>query len=224
VERERDEAAQAMQVLLQREHQMRETLSQYEGGFVNQAKGRVEAEMLAAKGDFKKAFEVGDADAMADAQERMARLAPQHEQYSRYQPKTPEAYVAPQQPQKPTYDPSADQALQSFMTANPWFNQDEEMTAYAMGLHQRAAVNDPSTVGTADYYEEIASKVRTTFAHKLAKEKPQGRSPVAPVTRNTPGTTARKQVRLTASQVRLASRLGITPQQYAAQLLQQENH
>lgn len=227
IERERDEAVRAAQTLLERERALRTQMLQYEGGFVNQAKGRVEAEIAEAKRAFKSAFELGDADAMAEAQEKLARLAPQHEQYSRYKPQEMEEAPPPQQYQAPTqqkaYDPSADQNLQNFMSANPWFNQDQEMTAYAMGLHQQAAARDPGYVGTPEYYEEIATKVKKAFGKEAAPAKT--RTPAsAPVTRGTPSNPARKQVTLNASQVRLATRLGLTPKQYAEALLEQEKN
>ena len=220
-EREAQEAAVLTQRLIQELNQARQTVNRFEVGFVEQAKGRAEAEIAQAKVDFKKAYEIGDADAMADAQDRLARLAPQHEQFSRYKPREIEPLELPhsQARQEQRHDPSQDENLQRFMTENPWFNQDQEMTAYAMGLHTQAASEDPTMVGTPEYYEAIAKKVKATFAHKLQPEQQRQRtSPVAPVTRGSP-TQARKQVKLTQTQVRLAARLGLTPQQYAAELL-----
>ncbi len=224
-QREAEEAARAVQVLLERDRAYQEQLRTYEGGFVNQAKGRVEAELVQAKAEFKAAFEEGNADRMAEAQDKIARLAPQHEQYSRYRPQEPAPQ--PQVPQAPkpqpkAYDPTADQNLKAFMDENPWFNTDSEMTAYAMGLHQQAAIHDPDKVGTPEYYSEISSKVKKAFGKEPAPAKPRT-SPTAPVTRGAPSAPARKQVTLTASQVRLATRLGLTPRQYAESLLKEGN-
>jgi hypothetical protein len=52
------------------------------------------------------------------------------------------------------------------------------------------------------------------------EEKPQPSNVVAPVTRTT-GNQNSRSVRLTQTQVKLARQLGITPEQYAKQLLQE---
>jgi hypothetical protein len=222
-EREAAEAAKVVQALLERDRQYQAQLIQYEGGFVNQAKGRVEAEILQAKQEFKAAFETGDADAMAEASDKLSRLGPQHEQYSRYKAPVPQEAPPPQQvPQRQSYNPESDQNLMAFMDANPWFRTDPDMTAYAVGLHQQAAMNDPESVGTPEYYRSISERVKKAFPTKGEAPR-RGASPVSPVTRGTSSNPARKQVTLTASQVRLASRLGLTPKQYAESLLEMEN-
>lgn len=224
-ERERDEAARVAQVLIERDRQAQAQLRQYEGGFVNQAKGRVEAEILQAKQEFKAAFESGDADGMAEASDKMARLAPQHEQYSRYKPAPEPEYRAPEPAPAPrAYDPSGDQNLMEFMDANPWFRTDPDMTALAVGLHQQAAMHEPHTVGTKEYYNKIAEKVKSAFPPKGEAPRTRSAPPVSPVTRGGTSNPARKQVTLTASQVRLASRLGLTPKQYAESLLESEQN
>ena len=53
------------------------------------------------------------------------------------------------------------------------------------------------------------------------QEKTQPSSVVAPVTRNTGNKQNPRYVRLTQTQVKLAQRLGITPEQYAKQLLKE---
>lgn len=227
IKRERDEAVRATQTLLERERALRNQMLQYEGGFVNQAKGRVEAEIAEAKRDFKAAFELGDADAMAEAQEKLARLAPQHEQYSRYRAPEPEKepvhQYQPQQPPQTQYDPTPDQNLMEFMDANPWFRTDPDMTAFAVGLHQQAAMSDPASVGSKAYYDSIAAKVKKAFGKEEAPAKPRT-SAAAPVTRGGSSVPARKQVTLSASQVRLAQRLGLTAKQYAESLLEMEKN
>lgn len=231
-EREAQAAAEATRVLYEKLRTANEVIQKFEVGFVDQAKGRTEAELAEARREFKAAFEMGDADKMADAQERIARLAPQHEQYSRYKPR-PIEEPEPQAP-RPSVPPAQNQTppdhnLAVFMRENPWFNQDEEMTAYAMGLHQQASLKSPETVGTPEYYDYIARKVRSTFAHKMGDEdKPaegKARPRTTPVMRNAPAQSGgRKKITLTASQVRLAARLGLTPQQYAESLIEHQGN
>ena len=217
-EREAAEAAQATKLLLDELNRQRQINSTYEGGFVEQARGRVEAEIAEAKREFKAAFEVGDADKMAEAQDRIARLAPQHEQFSRYKPREVQPIELPQAP-RPQHNPQADENLSAFMAENPWFNQDQDMTAYAMGLHTQTASQNPEIVGTKEYYDTIANRVKAAFAHKMAPEQRRpSASPVTPAVRGNPS-QPRKQITLTSSQVRLAQRLGLTPQQYAAEIL-----
>lgn len=241
-EREAEEAGRIARVAIEQLNAMRKQASQYEAGFVDQAKTRLTHELAAAKRDFKAAFDSGDADAMAEAQEKISRLAPQHEQYERYVPSEPEDITYPEPragtgapAQGGSYDIEADRRQMRWMQANgEWFQKDERMTQYVIGVHTQLAMNRPSGfVGSDEYYAEIDRSMREMFPDSF-ESAPRPRttartqaSPVTPVGSRTPsrpaasGTGARRQVRLSATQLKLASKLGLTPQQYAEGLLEQ---
>ena len=112
---------------------------------------------------------------------------------------------------------------------NPWFGQDEEMTAAALGLHEKMK-RQGVVIGSDEYYDTLDKTIRKRFAenfeHEIedepktevkekvveAKQKPS--TVVAPATRS----TSSNKIRLRASQVQLAKKLGLTPEQYALEL------
>lgn len=93
------------------------------------------------------------------------------------------------------------------------------MTGYALGLHNKL-VNEGMDPTSDEYYQTINNNVRRVFPERFTdvEEKPnRGASNdnvVAPASRS----TTPKKVRLTQTQVRLAKRLGLTPEQYAKQV------
>jgi hypothetical protein len=110
-----------------------------------------------------------------------------------------------------------DKRAQAWQDANGWFNQDVEMTSYALGLHNKL-VNEGVSPQSDDYYERIDSRMRQLFPENFEGEeveKPKKQSNVvAPATRS----TSPKKVRLTQTQLTLSKRLGLTPEQYAKQV------
>ena len=107
---------------------------------------------------------------------------------------------------------------------NTWFEQDPEMTGYAYGLHEKLVKSgvDPRS---DQYYSEIDIAVRRVFPDKFGDENIGGYAPqrqtgnvVAPAARS--GKRPRK-VQLTSTQVSLAKRLGLSNEQYAAQLMKE---
>ena len=199
---------------------------------VGQAKQRVASQLEQAKAAFKAAYEAGDADALAEAQLKMSELKAEEIRLGSYKPQraAPQA-EAPKQaqanaPQVQAPKPS-DRAM-NWAQKNPWFGKDEEMTGFAYGVHERV-IKSGVAPDSEEYYTAIDSAVRRVFAEKFAdeqkEEKPARKqmSPVvAPAGRQT-SVTPRKVV-LTSTQVALAKRLGLSPEQYAAQLLKDSSN
>jgi hypothetical protein len=106
----------------------------------------------------------------------------------------------------------------------------EEMTALAYGSHT-AAINNGIKVNSPEYFEYIDNRVRSAFPEYEWQDKrvdsrtasatanSRTSSVVAPSSRSN-GAKPRK-VQLSATQVSLAKRLGLTPEQYAKQLLKE---
>jgi hypothetical protein len=110
---------------------------------------------------------------------------------------------------------------------NTWFGDDNnpEMTAYALGLDtklKREGIDPGSDV----YYERLDSRLRQIFPEQFSDEDVPSESPqrrksssvVAPATRS----TAPKRVTLSPSQQARARGLGVTMEQYAAQVAELE--
>ena len=112
---------------------------------------------------------------------------------------------------------------------NPWFGVDKEMTSFAYGVHERLIKDEGIDPNTEEYYELIDRRMGEVFPAQIGDSgasvsvdtatRRKASPVVAPASRNN-GVTPRK-VTLTQTQVSLSKRLGITPQQYAAQLIKE---
>lgn len=218
--REQEEAIRVAQKLADDNKRLAELLSNGEQALVQQAKKRAETEMAAAKAEYQQAYEVGDTAKMIEAQERMTRLTVETRDYERWRPsvRVPETPVV-RRPEAPEPDERAKQ----WGAENPWFNTpgNEEMTALAMGLHEKLVKSgvDPRS---EEYFEKIDTTMRKRFPDYFEAEEGRSAPPKKPATVVAPAqrsVKAPRKVQLTATQVALAKRLGITPERYAAQLL-----
>jgi hypothetical protein len=89
------------------------------------------------------------------------------------------------------------------------------MTSLALGLHNKL-VKQGVSPQSDEYYETIDSRMRQVFPDNFEEIEPKRKKTqvVAPATRS----TAPKKVTLTRTQVQIAKRLGLTPEQYAKQV------
>jgi hypothetical protein len=219
----------AQQIKLENE-KLRKTLDEGEGVLVNQAKGRVAAEIDKAKTAYKAAYESGDPDALVDAQEQLSALQAEKLKYESFKPQprqqqTPQPQAQPQYQQQTPQPPRPDERALEWAKNNDWFEKDPEMTGYAYGLHEKLVKSgiDPRS---DQYYSEIDDAVRRVFPDKfddgpiIEESAPQRQTGnvVAPAARS--GKRPRK-VQLTSTQVSLAKRLGLSNEQYAAQLMKE---
>lgn len=230
----RDEAISFAQKEREEKVRLQRMLEEGEGVLVNQAKQRLAVQLSQAKTDFKNAYESGDADAMAEAQAKLSELKNEEYRLNSYKPPVQRPQNQPQMqvqqpPQRPSVPPPSGKA-QEWAQKNPWFMRqgDEDITALAMGTHEKL-VRSGVAPDTDVYYSQIDAAVRRAFPDRFAdtseEVRPQRRQTgnvVAPAGR-TSAQTPRKVV-LTSTQVALAKRLGLTPQQYAAQMLKDSSN
>ena len=118
----------------------------------------------------------------------------------------------------PRAEPQVDSKALAWRDSNPWFGSDDEMTAVALTVHRKLVESGVNT-NSDEYYEKINSRVRQLFPDAFTSEKPVKKSQVVtPATRS----TAPKKIVLTQSQVNLAKRMGLTPEQYAREVAKLE--
>ena len=103
---------------------------------------------------------------------------------------------------------------------NQWFGSpgNEELTSFSLGLHQKL-VNSGVDPRSDEYFERIDARMKATFPDVFGGATRRPASVVAPAGRST-GT---KRVQMTATQMALAKKFGLTPQQYAEQVARLEN-
>jgi len=203
----------------------------------HQAEERAAFAKQSAQQTYKNAYEQGNTDEMVAAQDAMTRAtmdAASAEQFSdaaaqdiqNYNAMVAEQQYAnqytPQPQQRPQVPPPDEQAV-SWQAKNQWFGTEPEMTSFAYGVHEKLVRQEDVDPRSEDYYERIDTRMKEVFPDYFGMEK--GRPPtttsrssvVAPATRN--NSARPRKVQLTATQVSLAKRLGLTPQQYANQLI-----
>jgi hypothetical protein len=223
----REEALRYAQQVKAENDRLRKTLEEGEGVLVNQAKGRVAAELDKAKSAYKAAYELGDSDALIDAQERLSALQAEKMRYDSYRPQPRQAQApAPEYARPQPQPPRPDEMAMAWAQKNTWFEKDSEMTGYAYGLHEKLIKSgvDPRT---KEYYNQIDRAVRRVFPDRFDDGRTEEFAPqrqagnvVAPAGRS--GKKSRK-VQLTSSEVALAKRLGLSNEQYAAQKMKEMN-
>jgi len=224
--RERDEATNYAKSIYEQNRKLQEQLSKGQSAVVEQAKGRVESELASAKAAYKSAYELGDSDKLMEAQSKLIELQGHLGQLKNYRPAPVEQQeVAPQPAARPVEKPvvKLDDRQKSWMDNNRWYGENSEMTGFALGVHERLVRNgvDPNS---ETYYTEIDSAVRKRFSDEFSDDggdevvQPSKRTSnvVAPAGRSAPSP---RRIKLTSTQVALAKRLGLQPEQYAAQLM-----
>lgn len=223
-----DEAVDYARKVYEENQKLRKTLEEGEGVLVQQAKGRVEAELERAKSAYKQAYEVGDPDKLIEAQEQLNNLQNEKFRVESYKPKQQEVQEEPVQLQQKPKVPEPDAKTKAWAAKNEWFGNDSEMTGYAFGVHESLVKQGINPQSQADeYYNRIDDSMRQRFPDKFGEQQVEAApvrqtgSVVAPA-----GRSAKKprRVQLTSTQVALAKRLGLSAEQYAAQLLKEASN
>lgn len=227
--REKAEALAAAQRLLEENRRLKADLSQGEQTLVGSVKQNAEFELEKAKREYREAYEAGDAEKLVDAQEKLNVASYRLQQISNYRPtlQAPEPEV--EQPVQQVQTPRLDAKTVAWQERNTWYGTDPEMTASALGLHQKL-INErgPQYAGTDEYWGAIDKTMRRRFPDyfgedEVVKEKPTSREAkptvVAPASRS----RSPKKIVLKQSQLAIAKKLGLTPEQYARELMKMEN-
>jgi len=222
IARENQEAIKAAQKLMAENKKLKSQ-------FASTAQNEVNLELEAAKKQYKDAYELGDSEKVLEAQQKLNEVNFKAQRIKSLQ--TPKNSVQEKEDKAPAALPPDAKALE-WQKKNDWFGKDDEMTSLALGLHEKLVKqNGPAYATTDEYYNRINETMRKRFPEhfdtdsddaevetkETTKAKPA--AVVAPVTR----TTSSKKIRLTTSQVNLAKKLGLTPEQYAKEMIRLES-
>jgi hypothetical protein len=228
--REKEEAIRFAQAIVEENKRLKASLTSGEQVYIEVAKKSASAEMDMAKRDYREAYDSGDTDKIIDAQQRMNEAQYRLTQTNNYQPQHKSTLqednnhvnIQPERPQVPRPDSKA----LSWQDKNSWFGQDEEMTSLALGLHEklvRSGVNPTSD----DYYITIDKTMRKRFPENfeddsLDDDVPAQRNRPSNVVASASRSTAPKKVHLSKTQLALAKKFGLTPEQYARETIKLE--
>ncbi len=213
--REKAELERLVQQFVNENSQLKGAVNKNQTALVDQAKRAAELRLAEAKRLYKDAYESGDAEKVVAAQtELMAATVHADKVNSVKVPSLQEQKPPVQQPQQPSVDPKA----ASWAERNRWFGQDDEMTSFALGYHNKLK-KEGVDLQSNEYYEKIDTRMREMFPEKFGgstrNTQTTQRQPkpnvVAPATRS----TSAKKVVLTQTQVSLAKRLGLPLDVYA---------
>jgi hypothetical protein len=238
--REREAAEKLAKQLWEQNRKLQEQVELGSRAYIEQSKTSAEMEFENAKKKYKDAYEAGDSDALVEAQTEVSRATLNLDKIQNMRPLQAEEKDVQIQ-QRSTNQPNVSQRDQRWMQKNTWFGPDPEMTASALGLHQKLAKEHGSDfVGSEDYYKRVDSTMRRRFpeyfedtqsyeddtpskkvSEPAYEDEPPRRATkpatvVAPASRSTPP----NRIRLKASEAAIARRLGVPLEEYAKQVAQ----
>jgi hypothetical protein len=224
-ERASQEAQRLAEQLYQENQRLQERIKGLDTGYLSEYGTRLEAQSLAAKDAFKKAYESGDSDAIAVAQEQMSKIAIDQERFriakqrsTTQAPVQTERQEAPVQ-QQPQRQPEVrvDQKAQSWAEKNDWFGADKMLTAAAMALHSTLVEDEGFDPTSDEYYSEIDRRIRREFPNKFKTTQTAAPARVASAASSASkaAVQGRRSVKLSASQVAMAKRLNVPLEEYA---------
>lgn len=223
--REREEALKFAQQIIEENKRLKKDLGQNTGVLIQTAKNTVELELDQARKKYKDAYDAGDSDQLLAAQEALTVAKLKLDRISNFKPAPLQEREIPvnMQPQSAP-EPQPDPKALAWRKDNQWFGVDEEMTSFALGLHEKLVKSgvDPTS---DEYYGRVNSRIREKFPENFEdiqkEEKPKRTSSnvVAPASRS----VAPKKITLTQTQVALAKKLKIPLELYARKVAEGMN-
>ena len=210
---------------------------------------RVDTQAEAAKRNLKTAYESGDPEAMADAQQLLAKAEADRNALAQYQRDLEQYKVdyaawleqqeadaeyqgqqaAQQQPayQEPAYQEPSPKA-QNWASANEWFGTDTVMTNVAFAIHNDL-IQSGVDLESDEYYAQIDSRMRQELPHKFnGQTNVGGNNNVQTVVSGSRTTGSgrnqnSRRVELNPSEQALARKLGVPFKEYAKQKMRLQN-
>jgi hypothetical protein len=230
--REQQEALSAAQRLLEENKRLKSSLTEGEGHLLSSFKQQTEYELKEAERAYRDAHEAADTDRLVEAQRKLTDATLKMQQLNNYRPTLQADETEIQIPQEQVQVAQPDYKTMAWQERNRWYGSDEEMTASALGLHQKL-INErgPQFAGTDEYWGAIDKTMRRRFPEHFGEDevangdsKPVAREPkassvVAPASRS----RSPKKIRLTNTQLAVAKKFGLTPEQYAREVMKMEN-
>jgi predicted DNA binding CopG/RHH family protein len=226
--REREEALRVAQQLIEENKKLRGFVNTGTEAYAQTMTKNAEMELDAARREYKSAQEAYDNDAMMAAQEKMLDAKLKLESAKNFKP-TPlqNSQDDVQRYQTAPEAPRLDDKTLRWQEKNQWFGTPgyEEMTAFALGLHQKLVATgvDPRS---DEYFDRVDGRLKQVFPEMLGSPDSVKAAPIKKpanvVASATRSSGAKKIVKLTTTQARLADKYGLSHKQYAQEILKLE--
>jgi hypothetical protein len=240
--REKEAAEEFARKVYEENKKLQEQLSSGSKQFIETSKTAASGALEMAKKKYKEAYESGDPDAIVEAQSEITQATLKLQQAEQMKPiehkeKDEEFSAAKPDEAASKVSPRTKRWIDS---NKEWFGKDEEMTMAAMGIDKKLQREyGPEYVGTEEYFQTVDRTMRKRFPEFFESQSEEEDDPpppkrsapveeddepprraskpatvVAPATRS----SSPSRIKLKQSQVALARKLGITPEQYAKQV------
>lgn len=228
--REQQEALAAAQAILDENRRLKEVLQSGEKELISSYQTSAELEATQARKAYKEAYDSGDSDALAEAQEEMMRAQLKLDRAKNFKPTVQisenDVKLQTKQSQQPA---QMDDKVAEWVANNPWYVDPDKksMSKYAVFIHEELEEKfGRAFIGTDEYFKRIDTEVKRRFPEEFddteAKneedEKPQRTSRLSTVVAPAKRSTSSKKIVLTKTQVALAKKFGLSPEQYAREL------
>jgi len=228
--REQQEALAAAQSILDENRRLKEVLQSGEKELISSYQNSAELEALQARKAYKDAYDSGDSDALAEAQEEMMRAQLKLDRAKNFKPTVQitenDVKIQTKQSQQPA---QMDDKVAEWVSNNPWYVDPDKksMSKYAVFIHEELEEKfGRAFVGTEEYFKRIDREVQRRFPEEFVdtevkndeEEKPQRTTRLSTVVAPAKRSTSSKKIVLTKTQVALAKKFGLSPEQYAREL------
>ena len=228
-------AVQYAQQMQQENAAMRQRLEKMNQGYNTEAEGRLKAQEAQAKKAMAEAYEAGDYEKVANAQQAISKITIAQErvriqkakiarQQEAAQNQQAQPQPAPPQQQAPQQQAAPDPKLEKWLSKNQWFGQDRLMTRAAQAIHEQLVLEEDFDPTSDDYYKEIDSRMRKEMPNKFQERRSNAQT-VAPASGNGRSVKSgrKKAVELTPGQVAFAKKMRIPLDKYAKEVAKLEN-
>ena len=233
--REQKEAIDLAKKLYEEVRQLKGRVNNSEEAAVSSFKTSAERELEMAKKEYREAYDSGDSEKLVEAQDKLTSAKLKIEKAAIYSENINQRRALQEQendvqiPQQTEAPPVRDQKAMAWQERNSWFGQDDEMTSLALGLHEKLVKENGLAYATTDeYYKRIDETMRRRFPENFqdendkSDEKVTARTKPSTVVAPASRSTSSKKIRLNTSQLSIAKKLGLTPEQYARELMKME--
>ena len=230
-ERREQAAVEYAKAVEQKRQTLEKKFEKTDSDYIKKFETTISSGLEAAQKELAAAIESGNAEAQVEANKRIATLAFENAKLEAAK----EGRQTTAQAEKPVQnlsqggdvnipqkdDPiNPDPRAEAWAAKNSWFGTDRAMTYTAFEIHKDLTEKEGFDPSSDEYYAEVDKRIRVDFPHKFGTtETKQTAAPVQTVaSANRSVKPGRKTVKLTASQVAIAKKLGVPLEEYAKQL------
>ena len=228
--REQQEALALAQKLFEENKRFKNIIETGSKEYASTLQDAASLQLEMAKQKYKEAYDSGDSDQVMEASQGLQAANIRLMQAQQFKaPSLQEENFVVQNQQATQVSRPSNPLLNTWLQKNTWYGSDDEMTATALGIHKKVERSGDVAVGSEKYFAILDKTMRRRYPEQFdtedteTKARPETRSKPSTVVAPAVRSTASNKIKLKASQVNLARRLGLTPEQYALELRRLES-